>query len=204
MILLIDNYDSFVYNIARYIEELGLPTLVKRNDLSIDEIIALNPTHIIISPGPCSPNEAGVSLAAVTHFANSIPILGICLGHQAIGQAFGAKIVCAKSPTHGKNSLIWHNNEGIFKQIVSPFKVGRYHSLAISNEDLPAELIVTARTEDDEIMAVQHVVLPIYGVQFHPESILTDYGKNILLNFFKITSTDPDILTQPEWTSELI
>lgn len=184
MILLIDNYDSFVYNLARYVSELGLNYCVKRNDaLNLADIIALNPSHIIISPGPCTPNEAGISLATIRELGPTIPILGVCLGHQAIGQAYGGKVVPAKQPTHGRASRIWHHQQGLFKKLKNPLWVGRYHSLVVSPDELPAELIVTAHSEDREIMALAHVHHPVYGVQFHPESILTEEGHAIIKNF---------------------
>ncbi len=187
MILIIDNYDSFVHNLARYIRELGYAELIKRNDaITIAEIETLNPSHIILSPGPCKPNDAGITVSVIRHFAKTIPILGVCLGHQAIGEAFGGEICRAIYPTHGKASLIKHNNTGIFNNLPSPLKVGLYHSLAIDKNHLPKELSITATTEDGEIMAIQHQIHPTIGVQFHPESILTDYGYQLLNNFCTI------------------
>ena len=184
MILLIDNYDSFVYNLARYVSELGIETVVKRNDsIKSHDINLLQPTHIIISPGPCTPNEAGISLEIMTQLGKDIPILGVCLGHQCIAQAFGGTIKKAKRPMHGKSSPIIHQQSHLFTDIPSPLHVGRYHSLIVSDDNLPATLQVTARCDQNEIMALQHVVWPIYGVQFHPESILTQEGHQILRNF---------------------
>lgn len=189
MILLIDNYDSFVHNLARYIRELGLITNVQRNDaLTLAQIEALNPSHIILSPGPCTPNEAGITLDVIHYFAKHIPILGVCLGHQAIGQAFGGEIIPAKTPTHGKASFINHNKTGIFQDLPTPMSVGRYHSLAVNPLNLPNCLEVTATTEDGEIMAFQHQTYPTIGVQFHPESILTEHGHQLINNFIVITS----------------
>jgi anthranilate synthase/aminodeoxychorismate synthase-like glutamine amidotransferase len=181
MILLIDNYDSFVYNLARYVIELGGESLVRRNDaLTLDEIAELRPDHIIISPGPCSPAEAGVSVEAVRRFGAGIPILGVCLGHQAIGAAYGAEIVRARRPMHGKTSLISHEGTSVFTGLPSPLTATRYHSLVIAPESVPPELQVTATAEDGEIMAVAHREHPVVGVQFHPESVLTEYGYRML------------------------
>jgi len=187
MILLIDNYDSFVYNLARYVGELGFDRYVVRNDMiSLAEIEELNPTHIIISPGPCAPDQAGISLAVIQCFAGKIPILGVCLGHQAIGQAFGAKVTRAKRPMHGKPSMTSHHGEDIFMGLANPLKTARYHSLIVSEANFPAELEITARCEMGEIMALKHRELPIYGVQFHPESVLTEQGHELLNNFTRI------------------
>jgi anthranilate synthase/aminodeoxychorismate synthase-like glutamine amidotransferase len=165
---------------------------VYRNDkITLKEVQELNPTHIIISPGPCSPNEAGISVKLIKKYGVQIPILGVCLGHQAIGQAYGAKIVRAQNPTHGKYSYIKHNNLGIFTGLNNPLKVARYHSLAISNLNFPKQLQITARTDDGEIMAIQHSNYKIYGVQFHPESILTAQGKYLLYNFLKCDTNNP-------------
>jgi len=184
MILFIDNYDSFVYNLARYVSELGFEKRVVRNDaLSLDEIAELKPSHIIISPGPCTPNEAGISLEVIRHFGSSVPILGVCLGHQAIGQAYGARIVAAKRPMHGKLSLIEHAEKALFSGIEVPLAVARYHSLVVSEQDFPAELEITARCEWGEIMGLKHREHPVYGLQFHPESILTSKGHALLENF---------------------
>ena len=184
MILLIDNYDSFVYNLARYVRELGETPLVCRNDgLTMSEIERMAPSHIIISPGPCSPNEAGISIEVVRRFAPSIPVLGVCLGHQAIGAAFGAAIVRARQPMHGKVSRIHHDGSGIFSGLPSPFDATRYHSLAVSPASLPPVLRVTATADDGEIMALEHRDHPVVGVQFHPESALSEYGYRLLARF---------------------
>lgn len=184
MILLIDNYDSFVYNLARYVRELGEIPLVRRHDaISIDEIFALAPSHIVISPGPCSPKEAGISTDVVRHVGPSIPILGVCLGHQCIGEAYGGRILRAGAPMHGKTSLIHHSGTGLFEGLPNPFTATRYHSLVIGPSSLPEELRVTATSEDGEIMGVQHVQYPVHGVQFHPESVLTEHGYRLLDHF---------------------
>ncbi|MDQ2766635.1 MAG: aminodeoxychorismate/anthranilate synthase component II [Gemmatimonadota bacterium] len=177
MILLLDNYDSFVYNLSRYVRELGEQPVVVRNDaISIDEIRALAPTHIIISPGPCSPNEAGISVDLIRELGHDSPILGVCLGHQAIGAAYGAEIVRARKPMHGKTSRIHHDGSELFAGVPSPFTATRYHSLVIAPDSLPPTLRVTATSEDGEIMAVAHRTDPVVGVQFHPESALTEHG----------------------------
>jgi para-aminobenzoate synthetase component 2 len=184
MILLIDNYDSFVYNLYQYLGELNQKMLVLRNDqVSIAEIEKINPTHIIISPGPCTPNEAGISLELIRQFARKIPILGVCLGHQAIGQVFGGVVKRAKKPMHGKTSQIKHTNKGIFKDIKNPLTVTRYHSLIVERETLPSCLEITAETEEGEIMGLLHKEYPVEGVQFHPEAILTEQGHQLLKNF---------------------
>ena len=190
MILMIDNYDSFTYNIVQYLLELGAEVEVRRNDeITIAEIEAMAPEKIVISPGPCTPNEAGISLETVDHFAGKIPILGICLGHQSIGQSFGGTIVRAGSVMHGKTSAIHHNGEGVFAGLKQPFEATRYHSLVVDKATLPSTLEVTAWTEKDgevdEIMGLQHRELSIEGVQFHPESILTEHGYDLLKNFLK-------------------
>lgn len=186
MILLIDNYDSFVYNLARYVQELGYQSRVERNDaLSLEQIKALNPSHLILSPGPCTPNEAGISLAAIHAFAGLIPILGVCLGHQAIAQAFGGQVVRAQNPMHGKVSRIKHGGGDLFQACPSPLAVARYHSLIVSEQGLPEVLEVTARCEAGEIMALKHKHYPVYGLQFHPESVLTESGHTLLNNFLK-------------------
>ena len=186
MLLMIDNYDSFTYNLVQYFGELGQEVLVYRNDkISIEEIKAMNPKFIVISPAPCSPNEAGISLEVVKHFKEEIPILGVCLGHQTIGQAFGGKITYAKTIMHGKTSLIHHTNQGVFKGINNPFTATRYHSLVIEKSSCPDCFDITAWTDDQEIMGIQHKLLPIEGVQFHPESILTEFGHDLLSNFIK-------------------
>jgi anthranilate synthase component 2 len=187
MLLMIDNYDSFTYNLVQYFGELGEDVRVYRNDqITIQEIEALAPDHICVSPGPCSPSEAGVSVAAIEHFAGKVPILGVCLGHQAIGAAFGGRIVRAKEIMHGKTSSITHTGSDVFSGLPSPFTVTRYHSLAIERDTLPECLQITAQTADGEIMGVCHIDLPIYGVQFHPESILSEHGHALLNNFLKL------------------
>ncbi len=187
MLLLIDNYDSFTYNLAQYLGELGAAVRVERNDkITVDEIAALSPTRIVISPGPCTPNEAGISLDVIRRFAGSVPILGVCLGHQAIGQAFGGKVVRAARVMHGKTSKIFHDESGLFRGLPDPLEATRYHSLVVERESLPAILKVTAKTWEDEIMALAHRELPVYGVQFHPESILTVDGKRLLQNFLEM------------------
>lgn len=187
MILVIDNYDSFVYNLVQYLGELGQDIQVARNDkMTISEIEKLAPTHILISPGPCTPTEAGVSLQAINYFKGTIPILGVCLGHQAIGQAFGGQVIRAGKPVHGKISNIHHDGLGVFAGIKSPFKATRYHSLIIKNENIPPCLEITAQTESGEIMGIRHREFAIEGVQFHPESILTEHGYVMLQNFLKM------------------
>ena len=190
MILMIDNYDSFTYNIVQYLLELGAEVEVRRNDeITIAEIQTMAPEKIVISPGPCTPNEAGISLETVVHFAGKIPILGICLGHQSIGQSFGGTIGRAASVMHGKTSAIHHNGEGVFAGLKQPFEATRYHSLVVDKATLPSTLEVTAWTEKDgevdEIMGLRHRELGIEGVQFHPESILTEHGYDLLNNFLK-------------------
>ena len=192
MILLIDNYDSFVYNLARYVRELGETPLVLRHDaIDVDEIAALAPSHIIISPGPCSPAEAGISTDVVRQLGPTIPILGVCLGHQCIGAAYGAEIVRAGAPMHGKTSRIHHEGTGLFAGLPSPFLATRYHSLVIPPGAVPSTLRVTATSEDGEIMAVQHVEHPVHGVQFHPESVLTEHGYRLLDHFLHGVSETP-------------
>lgn len=184
MLLMIDNYDSFTYNLVQYLGELGQDVKVVRNDeIDVDKIGVLHPQRIVISPGPCTPNEAGISVPLIGKYAGDIPILGVCLGHQSIGQAFGGKIVRAKQLMHGKTSQIHHIGKGVFTGLPSPFCATRYHSLVIERESLPEQLEITAWTEDGEIMGVRHKTLPIEGVQFHPESILTEYGREMLANF---------------------
>ena len=186
MLLMIDNYDSFTYNLVQYLGELGEEVVVYRNDeITLEKIAALKPVHIVISPGPCTPNEAGVSVPLIKRFAGEIPILGVCLGHQSIGQAFGGKIVHAKQLMHGKTSNIQHTRQGVFRNLPSPFQATRYHSLVIERASLPDCLEVTAWTDDGEIMGVRHKSLRIEGVQFHPESILTEHGHKLLANFLK-------------------
>ena len=188
MLLLIDNYDSFTYNLAQYFGELGCELVVRRNDaVSLEEIEALAPGHICISPGPCTPREAGISKDVILKFAPRMPILGVCLGHQAIGAVYGGTVCRANAPMHGKTSTVVHDGKGLFHGITAPFLAGRYHSLVISNDGLPGELEVSARTQDDgTIMAVRHRSYPVHGVQFHPESVLTDEGRHILRNFLDL------------------
>jgi anthranilate synthase component 2 len=189
MLLLIDNYDSFTYNLAQYLGELGAEVRVERNDaLTVDEVARIAPGRIVISPGPCTPNEAGISLELIGRLAGQIPILGVCLGHQAIGQAFGGKVVRAPRVMHGKTSPIEHDATGLFAGIPSPMQATRYHSLVVEPSSLPASLRVTARTAEGEIMALAHQSLPVWGVQFHPESILTVDGKKLLSNFLEMSS----------------
>ena len=189
MLLMIDNYDSFTYNLVQYFGELGADVQVHRNDkITIAEIETLNPDKIVISPGPCTPNEAGISLDVIRYFGSKKPILGVCLGHQSIGQAFGGDIVHANAIMHGKTSPIYHNNSSVFKGIESPFNATRYHSLVVNKASLPDCFDITAWTENndgslDEIMGIQHKTLPVEGVQFHPESILTEQGHALLKNF---------------------
>ena len=184
MLLMIDNYDSFTYNLVQYLGELGEAVRVVRNDeVTLDQIESMAPARIVISPGPCTPNEAGISLATIGRFAGRIPILGVCLGHQAIGQAFGGKVVHARTLMHGKVSRIHHSGKGVFAGLPSPYDATRYHSLAIERASCPAELEVTAWTDDGEIMGVRHRALAVEGVQFHPESILTEHGHALLGNF---------------------
>jgi anthranilate synthase component 2 len=184
MVLMIDNYDSFTYNLVQYLGELGAAVQVVRNDeVTVDEVERLRPERIVISPGPCSPNEAGISLETIRRLGGVVPLLGVCLGHQAIGQAFGGKVVHAKTLMHGKTSPIHHAGGGVFRGLPSPFVATRYHSLAVERESLPDCLEVTAWTEDGEIMGLAHKSLAIEGVQFHPESILTEHGHALLRNF---------------------
>jgi anthranilate synthase component 2 len=183
---MIDNYDSFTYNLVQYFAELGEEVKVLRNDeISVEEIAKINPTRICISPGPCSPAEAGISVATIQRYAGQIPILGVCLGHQAIGEAFGGKIIRAQKVMHGKTDEIHHTGAGLFKDLPNPFKVTRYHSLAIEKSSLPAVLEVTATSSDGEIMGVRHKELAVEGVQFHPESILSEHGHALLKNFLQ-------------------
>ena len=187
MLLMIDNYDSFTYNLVQYFGELKQEVVVFRNDeVSLEEVAALRPAHIVISPGPCTPNEAGISVALIKRFAGEIPMLGVCLGHQSIGQAFGGRIVHAKQLMHGKVSTIHHGGVGVFSGLQEPFEATRYHSLVIERNSLPEALEVTAWTADGEIMGVRHKTLPVEGVQFHPESILTQFGHELLQNFVKV------------------
>lgn len=186
MLLMIDNYDSFTYNLVQYLGELGEDVQVFRNDqITISRIEDLSPERIVISPGPCTPNEAGISVEVISHFSGKLPILGVCLGHQSIGQAFGGRIVHAKELMHGKTSLIHHDDQGIFFGLPNPFEATRYHSLVIDRDGLPECLKITAWTDDGEIMGIRHNELVVEGVQFHPESILTKRGHDLLRNFLK-------------------
>jgi len=186
MLLMIDNYDSFTYNLVQYFGELGEEVRVFRNDeIGLDEIERLKPARIVISPGPCTPSKAGISIPVIGQYKCQVPILGVCLGHQSIGQAFGGKIVHARQIMHGKTSLIFHNDLGLFRGLPNPFNATRYHSLVIEREGLPDCLEITAWTEDGEIMAIRHKTLAIEGVQFHPESILTEHGHELLANFLR-------------------
>jgi anthranilate synthase component 2 len=191
MILMIDNYDSFTYNVVQYLGELGAEVVVHRNDqIDLDGIEKLAPDRIVVSPGPCTPDQAGISMALIRHFGATIPILGVCLGHQSIGQALGGRVVRARQVMHGKTSPIYHCGEGVFRNLPSPFVATRYHTLIVAREDLPADLQITAWTqtpagEKDEIMGFRHLHYPLEGVQFHPESILTEYGHDLLHNFLE-------------------
>lgn len=186
MILMIDNYDSFTYNLVQYIGELGVEVKVARNDeLTIDIIEQLNPQVIVVSPGPCTPNEAGISLEVITHFAGKIPILGVCLGHQSIGQAFGGKVIRAERLMHGKTSPVFHDGKGVNADMPNPFRATRYHSLLVERESLPNCLEVTSWTEEGEIMGLRHKEFAVEGVQYHPESIMTEEGKKLIRNFIE-------------------
>ena len=187
MILVVDNYDSFTYNLVHYLNELGAETLVRRNDaLTAEEAIAMKPEGVLLSPGPCTPNEAGICLDLLRQAPQDLPIVGVCLGHQAIGQAFGGEVVRASQLMHGKTSPIHHTDKGVFKGLPEPFTATRYHSLSVKRDTMPAELEVTAWTDDGEVMGVQHVSRPIFGVQFHPESIATEGGHALLSNFLDL------------------
>lgn len=187
MLLMIDNYDSFTYNLVQYFGELGEKVVVRRNDeISVADIERMGPDRLVISPGPCSPNEAGVSVPAIEKLAGKLPILGVCLGHQSIGQAFGGRIIHAKTLMHGKTSQVTHADVGVFAGLPSPYRATRYHSLVIERETCPECLEITAWTDDGEIMGVRHKTLAVEGVQFHPESIMTEYGHALLANFLKI------------------
>ncbi len=184
MLLLIDNYDSFSYNLVQYFGELGCALVVKRNDeIALDEIAALTPSHICISPGPCTPREAGISKDVILHFGSKIPILGVCLGHQCVGEAYGGTVVRASRLVHGKSSMIKHNGSGLFTGLPTPFEAGRYHSLVVERSSFPRCLEIIAENDDGEIMALRHREFPVFGVQFHPESVLTSDGKKILARF---------------------
>ncbi len=183
-VLLIDNYDSFVHNLARYLRELGQPVEVRRNDaIDLDAIAASRPSHVVISPGPCRPEQAGISLEVVRRFAGEIPLLGVCLGHQCIAQAYGGRVLRAERVMHGKTSAVTHDGTGIFNGVPNPFRATRYHSLVAEPGSLPADLEVTARSDDGVIMAIRHRKLPVAGVQFHPEAVLTEHGHRLLRNF---------------------
>lgn len=190
-VLMIDNYDSFTYNIVQYLQELGAEVIVRRNDeLSLEDITAIGADRLVISPGPCTPNEAGISMAAIEHFAGKLPILGVCLGHQSMGQVFGGKVVRARQVMHGKTSPIYHNGKGVFHGLPSPFTATRYHSLVVEKDSLPDCFEITAWTQHDdgsidEIMGLRHKTLDVEGVQFHPESILTEHGHAMLNNFLQ-------------------
>jgi anthranilate synthase component 2 len=187
MILVIDNYDSFTYNLVHYLNELGAETVVHRNvALSVEQALGLAPEAVLLSPGPCTPNEAGICLDLIARAPETLPILGVCLGHQSIGQVFGGAVIRAKALMHGKTSPIHHEGQGVFAGIPSPFTATRYHSLAVRREDLPEVLEAVAWTEDGEIMGVRHRTRPIHGVQFHPESIATEYGHDLLANFLDL------------------
>ncbi|BBF82142.1 MULTISPECIES: anthranilate synthase component II [Asticcacaulis] len=191
MILVIDNYDSFTYNLVHYLAELGAETQVYRNDaLSVQDALALKPKAVLLSPGPCAPDQAGICLPLLRAAPEDLPIFGVCLGHQSIGQAYGGDVIRAKTLMHGKTSQIHHKDIGLFKDLPNPFTATRYHSLAIKRETLPDDLIVTAWTEDGEIMGVQHRTRPIHGVQFHPESIATEGGHQILANFLRLAGIE--------------
>jgi anthranilate synthase/aminodeoxychorismate synthase-like glutamine amidotransferase len=184
MLLVIDNYDSFTYNLVQYLAELGATVKVVRNDeVTVEDVRRMSPEYIVISPGPCTPDQAGISLEVVTALGGQVPILGVCLGHQSIGQAFGGKVIRAREVVHGKTSRIFHDERGLFTGLPNPFEATRYHSLVVAREGLPDCLEVTAKTWDEEIMGLRHKTLPIVGVQFHPESFLTIKGKDLLQNF---------------------
>ena len=195
MILVIDNYDSFTYNLVHYLNELGAETLVYRNDaLSVQEALGLRPQGVLLSPGPCTPNEAGICLGLIAAAPDDLPILGVCLGHQAIGQAYGGLVTRAKSIMHGKTSQMHHTNAGIFAGMPQPFTATRYHSLSVARDNVPPDLEITAWTEDDEIMGFQHRRRPVHGVQFHPESIATEAGHHLLSNFLVLAGATPRVI----------
>jgi len=187
MLIIIDNYDSFTYNLYQYLGELGANMRVFRNDkISVEEIAEMNPEKLLVSPGPCTPNKAGISCDAIKYFAGKIPVFGVCLGHQSIGQVFGGKVIRARRLMHGKTSPITHDNKGVFAGLPNPFDATRYHSLIIEKESCPDCFEITAHADEDEIMGIRHKELPIFGVQFHPESILTTHGKQLLKNFLEM------------------
>ena len=185
MVLIIDNYDSFVFNLTRYVRNAGWQTIIMRNnEITIDDIKMINPSHIIISPGPCTPQQSGISINIIKYLHKKYPILGVCLGHQVIGEVFGGRVIKAKHPMHGKQSQMFHSNDVLFRNIPSEFKVGRYHSLIVEHTPQSREnIITTGIDENGEIMSIRHKIYPVYGVQFHPESILTEYGMQIIKNF---------------------
>ncbi|GAC1400219.1 MAG: aminodeoxychorismate/anthranilate synthase component II [Ktedonobacteraceae bacterium] len=186
MLLLLDNYDSFTYNLYQYLSELGAEVQVHRNDqITLEEIEVLQPDHIVVSPGPCTPNEAGLSCPVIATFGSRIPLLGVCLGHQAIGQVYGGRVVRAPEPMHGKTSLMHHCEQGVFRNLPHPFEANRYHSLIVERATLPTVLEITAETDDGLIMGLKHRTYPVEGVQFHPESIMTPVGKDLLRNFLE-------------------
>jgi anthranilate synthase/aminodeoxychorismate synthase-like glutamine amidotransferase len=190
VLLVIDNYDSFTYNLVQYLAELGQQVRVVRNDeVTVDDVDRMSPEYIVISPGPCTPDEAGISLDIIKRLAGRIPILGVCLGHQSIGQAFGGKVVRAKEVVHGRTSRVFHDDKGIFAGLPNPFEATRYHSLVVERSSLPDCLEITAKTWDEEIMGLRHKTLPVEGVQFHPESFLTKVGKDLLRNFLRLART---------------
>lgn len=198
MLLFIDNYDSFVYNLSRYFVELGCETQVVRNDaIGVSDVRAMNPQAIVISPGPCTPNEAGISLELISKLSDTIPMLGVCLGHQAIVAALGGKVIRAPEPIHGRSSLISHSGTGLFNGLPSPLRVGRYHSLIV--DDLPSDLVVTASTDDGIPMAIEHRQRKLYGVQFHPESVLTQHGRVLLANFARLAGMTPKETQVVDW-----
>jgi anthranilate synthase/aminodeoxychorismate synthase-like glutamine amidotransferase len=192
MLLLIDNYDSFTYNLYQYLSELGAEVVVRRNDMvTLEEMAAMRPDQIVISPGPCTPDEAGISCSVIEAFGARIPILGVCLGHQAIGQVYGGRVMRAPEPMHGKTSPIYHNGQGIFRGLPSPIEANRYHSLIVERATLPADLEITAETADGLIMGLKHRSYAVEGVQFHPESIMTPTGKDLLRNFLTMYGNNP-------------
>lgn len=204
-ILLIDNFDSFVFNLERYLQELGCNTAVARNDaITIDEIRWLQPDAIVISPGPCTPNEAGISLELIRQLGPSVPMLGVCLGHQAMTAALGGRVIRAPEPVHGQTSPIWHHGQNIFRDLPQPFMATRYHSLIAEEATLPVELRIVARTEEGVPMALEHRDWPMYGVQFHPESILTQHGHRLLNNFLALAGIAPGAMPAGDWSETRI
>ena len=192
-LLMIDNYDSFTYNLVQYLGELGEDVMTVRNDeITVDEIASLSPDRIVLSPGPCAPDQAGITLATIDRFAGRIPLLGVCLGHQAIGQAFGGRVIRSRRVMHGKTDEVSHSGKGLFAGLPDRFQIVRYHSLSVAEEGLPACLEITARTDDGEIMGLQHRDLPVHGVQFHPESIESDFGHRMLKQFLQVPAPSRD------------